>query len=45
MPDSSLDDIARAYEISTNKTDLKKAFDCLSVSECRAEYSRFGSGL
>jgi len=29
----------------TNETLHLKAFDCLKKSDCRSEYTRFGSGL
>ena len=48
-PDQILDFIfettLEASELKSNETVHLKAFDCLKKSDCRSEYTRFGSGL
>lgn len=44
-PDSSLDEITRVYNLHSDESEVKEAYNCLSKSECRAEYTRYGSGL
>ena len=43
-PYASIDEINKSYQI-INSTDsnVLKAFECLKNSECRSEYTRFGS--
>ena len=45
MPESNLDQITKAYELSDHNKSVKTAFSCLKKEECRAEYTRFGTGL